>query len=275
MNRTIIYILITAILSNTLIYGDNLEIPKTKKSGYNCLFVGHSYFIPVAKLFEKLPEKYGVVNHRQQTVFRGGSSGSASAMWKNKSSRKAVQKVLDGGNINLLGLVYHSKAGSSEFDDFKRWVDYALKCNPKTSFFFGHRWESGGPTRKLEEYDRLSRENSEKFYTICERLRKIYPKNTFYFVNYGLASVKLKGLFEAGHLSEVSSMVAKETGVYADKGGHASTLLKELSTLMWLKVLYNVDARQTRGESNPAQTKLIKMAEDLVAEQLGRKQKMK
>ena len=51
-----IYSLITVLLSNSLIYRDNTEKADTKRSGYNCLFVGHSYFIPVAQVFNKIPE---------------------------------------------------------------------------------------------------------------------------------------------------------------------------------------------------------------------------
>ena len=93
-------------------------------------------------------------------------------------------------------------------------------------------------------------------------------------MNYGLASVHLKRLFEKGELPSVQQLVADSThsGVYADVGGHASHQLKELSAWMWLKVLYDVGFDAEGVESGHVKTTSQKMAEDLISEQCRRGQ---
>ena len=175
MKNAATLILIGFSLCCSLASGADSAVPA--KTGYHCLFVGHSYFIPVIDRFKTLPGQCGIVNHRQQKVYVGGAGGSVRRLWEKDSSRLKIQKILVTGKIELLGMTYHGSANSSRFEDFERWVDFALKHNPQAAFFFGHRWESRGPTTKLSDYKETSRKNSADLYVTVEKLRKLHPKN--------------------------------------------------------------------------------------------------
>jgi len=212
-----------------------------ERPGYSCLFIGHSFFIPVAKQFAHMPKQCGIINHKQQIVFSGGKSGSPGLLWKNSKKRLAIQKILASGKIELLGMTSYDATNSS-FDDYKRWIDYALKHNNKTKFFIAMPWGKNGASRKLDEYREKNRLGSEFVHKTVVELRKHYPNNTFFYLNYGIASVELKKLFESGNLADVNKMVGKsDATIYLDSMGHASTILTDLSALLWVKTLYGAD----------------------------------
>jgi hypothetical protein len=240
------------------------------KAGYHCLFIGHSFFIPVAKRFEKLPGQCGVENHRQQVVFSGGRSGSPGELWKG-GRRATIQKILETGKIELLGMTYYNSENSSS-EAYKRWIDYALKYNPKTVFFIGLPWGKDGAKRKLAEYAGANQRASAALYRTVVELRKKYPNNAIFYANYGMASGELKRLFEAGKLPDVKNMVGKSGGtLYTDSMGHAANILKDLSALVWLRALYDVDLASGRLKLDYA-TDLRPIAVKIVAEQTGRQQ---
>jgi hypothetical protein len=237
------------------------------KAGRNCLFIGHSFFIPVARRFEKLPGQSGVTNHRQKMVFAGGRNGSPGSLWKG-GKRPAIQKILASGKIELLGMTYYDSTNSS-FEDYQRWIDYALKYNSKTRFFIGLCWGKNGAKRTLAEYAGSNLKASKALYQTVVALRKKYPNNTIIYINYGTASVELKRQFEAGNLPDVKSMVSR-SGVYRDSMGHAAGILQDLSTLVWLKAIYGVDPT-TSGVKLTYKTDLKPIAKKIVSEQTNRR----
>jgi len=241
MRRTAAVILIGILVKCSLALGADSGKPAANADahdGYHCLFIGHSFFIPVAKRFENLPAQCGVGNHRQQLVFSGGQSGSPGELWKG-GKRAAIQKILESGQIELLGMTYYGPTNSS-LEDYRRWIEYALKYNPETAFFIGLPWGRNGAARELAEYAWANQRASRALYRTVVQLRKRYPQNTFFYANYGMASVELKRRFEAGKLPDVDRLMGK-SGLYADRTGHAANILKDLSALIWLTALYDVD----------------------------------
>ncbi len=239
----------------------------TTKAGRNCLFIGHSFFIPVARRFEKLPGQSGITDHRQKLVFAGGRGGSPGNLWKG-GRRPVIQKILKSGKIELLGMTYYDSTNSS-FEDYQRWIDYALKYNPKTRFFIGLCWGKNGASRTLAEYAGANLKASKSLYRTVVALRKKYPNNRIIYIDYGMASVELKRQFETGNLPDVKSLVSR-SGVYRDRMGHAAGILQDLSALVWLKAIYGVDPT-TSDVKLSYKTDIKPIAKKIVAEQTSRR----
>lgn len=211
-----------------------------KPSGYTCLLIGHSFFMPVARSFAEMPAQCGIEGHRQLQVGAGGVGGSPAGLWKREAKRQAVLKHLATGDIDLLGLTSYSMENSS-FIDYQRWVDSALEHNPDTAFFIGFPWWQFGGTKQLAEYVAEMKQGDADLYAVVQQLRKAYPKTTFHYASYGMASAELKRLFEAGQLPDIEALTSKQNGLYRDKLGHANPILLDLAALIWLSALYDID----------------------------------
>lgn len=217
----------------------------TKKNnlGKKCLFIGHSFFVPVASAFQKTTEQAKIGLHSQQMVFAGGAGGSPGKLWRNDRKKKQILNILDTGKVELLGMTYFSPDNSSTAD-YRRWIDYALKKNPQTSFFIGLPWGLNGPESSLAAFSAISTVGQAVVYkgTVL-KLRELYPETRFYWANYGRVAVELKRNFESGELAGVDAMVARngKRAIFRDKMGHAASVTLDLSALVWLAVLYDVD----------------------------------
>ncbi|MEC9092243.1 MAG: hypothetical protein VX438_06025 [Planctomycetota bacterium] len=224
---------------------DSLQgrVPQKISKGKRCLFIGHSFFIPVANSFSKKVSQAGIQSHTQQSVFAGGANGSPGRLWKNERKRSEILKILDTGKVELLGMTYFSPNNSS-LDDYRKWIDYALKKNKKTTFFIGLPWGLNGPSSSLAAFAATSTLGQAVVYqgTVL-KLRELYPDNRFYWANYGRVAVELKRKFEKGQLSGLKSMISRsgKNAIFRDKMGHAASKTLEMAALVWLAVLYNVD----------------------------------
>ncbi|MEM9280812.1 MAG: hypothetical protein AAGA96_03215 [Verrucomicrobiota bacterium] len=202
-----------------------------------CLFIGHSFFVPVAQRFASLPAQSGIGDHRQRTVYARGAAGSPEALWKGPKAG-SIKRALQGGSIDLLGMTFHRPEDSS-FEDYQRWVEFALKHNPDTDFFIGLPWSRNGGNATAAQMQAMNQEGDRILTRIVSRLRGVYPNQRFYYLNYGKAAAELNRLFELGELMGAKRLVGAG-GVYADRTGHANNLLKDLSALLWLKSIYGV-----------------------------------
>ncbi|MCH2181766.1 MAG: hypothetical protein MK108_07160 [Mariniblastus sp.] len=209
-------------------------------TGKQCLFIGHSFFIPVARMLPKQATESGVQGHAQQLVFAGGANGSPGKLWQNEAKRSAIQKTLDAGDVELLGMTYFSPANSS-LKDYRKWIDYALEKNPETDFFIGMPWGLNGPSRSVEAYASQNTRAQKLVYDgIVKELRELYPNSRFYWINYGRVAVDLKRAFADKSLPMVEKLVARQDAdaIFRDKMGHAAPLTLEMASLVWLSVLY-------------------------------------
>jgi len=267
MRRISALILVAFLLIHCPAFGQDMERPTSTNTeaiaGYDCLFIGHSFFIPVAQRFERLPEACGVEDHSQKTVFSGGQSGSPGELWRG-GKRTEIQAILETGEIELLGMTYYDPTNSS-LEDYKRWIDDALEHNPNTAFFIGLPWGLNGARRDLEEYEKVGQITNESLYRTVLELRRLYPDNTILYAYYGMASVELKRLYEAGDLPDVENAVGP-SGLYRDGMGHASNILKDLAALIWLESLYEIDLTECDLDLE-YETDLMQVAEEIVAEQ--------
>ena len=66
--------------------------------GYKCLFIGHSFFAPIARLLPDFAASAAGVTHEQSVVFSGGETGTPSMLWQNPLKRNETQSRRRGSN---------------------------------------------------------------------------------------------------------------------------------------------------------------------------------
>lgn len=214
----------------------------TVRSGYNTLFIGHSFFRPVAAGMSSHAERAGIEGHTQQVIFSGGASGSPQGLWEQASKRSQIQAILDAGDIELFGMTIHPDYPGLE--GYTNWVNYALAQNPDTKFFIALPWPTRPETMDFDTYEARAIDSHPRFHSaIIDALRTAYPDNDFYCIPYSEGSVELYRLYDQGNLPEVDTLISSggNLGIYKDQLGHPEAMLVDLSQLVWLQAIYNVD----------------------------------
>lgn len=213
--------------------------------GYNCLFMGHSFFAPIAKSFAEHPARCGFPGHKQTIVAHGGTKGAPGALWASKEPDVAqARKMLESGTVDLLGLTCYPGEGS-DLSDYRRWIDLALKNNPRTCILIQAPW-SKYENRTLAQYDAESEEILKYVHRLIDQLRLVYPRTTFICIPQGRWMVGLWRLYEKRELPEVSVLKSKtatdkEPCLFRDNLGHGGDLPVKMGALLWLAAIYKVD----------------------------------
>jgi hypothetical protein len=83
-------------------------------TGYESLFIGHSFFRPIATGLPFHAAAAGFVDHDQTVLGAGGANGAPQALWEDPVKRAAIQAVLDTGNVELFGMTYASAYPTTE-----------------------------------------------------------------------------------------------------------------------------------------------------------------
>jgi len=221
-------------------------------TGFDTLFMGHSRFFPVANgmPFHVGPAgQAGFPDHTQSSVEAPGVAGSPLWFWENIETRSAIQAQLNTGNIDLLGMTYHYDSPGME--GYRNWVSYALSKNPDTRFFIGmpQPWYPGD--NNSAAYQAIWESEHVVAHTIIDTLRAEYPHVDFFCIPYGQSGVELHELHSAGNLPDVVSLIKPDasyiiepddTSVFWDnRYAHPNQILIDLSELVWLKAIYDVD----------------------------------
>lgn len=207
-------------------------------NGYSSLFIGHSFFIPIASQLDDHAINAGFTDHTQTVVFSGGASGAPQALWENPTQRAQIQGELDGGDVELFGMTYHPTYPS--LDGYRNWIDYALAQNPDTIFFVGIPWLTDPGSMDAATYASTWHAAHGSHELIAD-LRAEYPGVVIYDIPYGHAAVELYRLFEAGQLPDVDSLVGNgDRFLFRDSFGHAAPILLDLAELVWLRAIYGV-----------------------------------
>ncbi len=222
--------------------GDICDIPPAAM-GYNSLFMGHSFFLPIAAGMAEHAHGAGFVDHTQQTFFAGGASGAPQALWDNSDTRNAIQAVLNSGEIELFGMTYHPDFPGIE--GYKNWVEYALLQNPDTRFFIALPWATNPADEDVTEYE-ASWETGHPLVIHdghIDTLRADYTDSDFYCIPYGQGAVELYKLFDSGKLFDVQTLVSENgsDAIFRDSFGHPDDILITLGQLIWLNAIYGVD----------------------------------
>ncbi len=221
------------------------KVQMTFKDGANCLFIGHSFFIPVARYFDKVARRNGFSSHQTHLVFAPGKLGSPKELWNNSNRRTQIEGKLANGKIDLLGMTAGFK---SSFEDYQQWIDLSLKYNPKTRFFIGQCWMLGGPRMENKKYNLVIEASGNRLFQVVSKLRKTYPKNHIYFINYGKMASEMKYRFNAKQLPDITKMVGPDKkGLFRDGFiGHGGPMMLELSSLIWLNTLYGAEIEKLK-----------------------------
>lgn len=232
-------------------------------TGFNSLFIGHSFFEPFAAGMPSHAAQTGFSTHSQNIVFGGAGSGAPQALWENAGKRLQIQGILDEGEVDLFGMTYHYDYPSLE--GYRNWVGYALEKNPDTRFFIGLPWlPSPGISDAASYAADWAELHVSVSHSIVDSLREEFPGVDFYCIPYGQAAVELRNLFAAGNLPDVESFVsASGDALFRDSFGHADDILEDLGRLIWLRAIYGVDL-QTYAYDPGYQTDLKAIAQAIM-----------
>jgi hypothetical protein len=211
-------------------------------NGANGLFIGHSFFVPVATAFDGIASQSDFASHKAEFVFSGGPAGSPGQMWKNDKDRQQIEAILANGDIDLFGMTIATTPEKDKaLGEYQQWIDLARTYNPNTSFFIGQTWMARGPSMEDQKYADLNEQGAKRNFEIVGELRAIYPNNQICFINYGKIASDMKFAFSAGELPDIEQLVGKdETALFVDdKIGHGGRLMHELCALTWVNILYD------------------------------------
>ena len=243
--KIIRYLVLLAITSN-LFAADS-----KRTTGYNSLFMGHSFFWPASQQVERLMPQTTIKNHKQYLVKGGGKAGSAKMLWEIDKLREDGQKQLDSGEIDLLVMVYHSPENST-VEDFSRWFDYALSQNPATTFMVTCAWATHLHEADDARIAKLRRGGARMNKTLIAELRKKYPENTILFCPHGKATYELITRFKKAELPGIKHILnmdpearkeSRKNGdqLLNDPLGHPGELVAKLGGLLFIKTMYDCD----------------------------------
>ena len=248
----------------------------TGASAYNSLFIGYSFFDPVAKQLPKLAEA-ARQDHTQTTVFSGGGSGTPIALWHDLKKSAVIKKALDTGKIELFGMPgWRTAPPPSKISDPTEgqdlWISYALSKNPKTKFMIGTAWEDFPAKYSTAAYTSETRaaKTVKWWKTFVAQLQAKHPGVTIIDNPYGLGAAELRLLYDAGVVKNVPRMFG--TGIddrancmFYDEKGHGGNILHDLLAMFFLNRIYNVDLSAVDFSSAlPWTTDLAKVAKSVL-----------
>ena len=213
-------------------------------NGVNSVFIGHSFFIPVAKVFDVIASQNDFPSHQAEMIFLPGQAGSPGPMYANDEIRQQVEDLLASGDVDLLGMPISAAPDDDKvLTHYQQWIDLALTYNPNTSFFIGVEWMAGGPNMEDQKYADLNEQGAQRHFELVEELRTRYTDTQIYFINYGKIAADLKFAFSADQLPDIEQMVGKdETALFIDNSvGHGGQLIHELCALTWINILYGAE----------------------------------
>ena len=244
---------------------DSGTISNVGQIGLNSLFIGHSFFIPVARGAVAHIERAGIEGHQQRTVFSGGATGAPQALWNNANKSALIKSILDQGDIELLGMTYHPNYPA--LTGYTNWIDYALERNPNVTVFIGLPWQPE-PTRYDSDTYAAAWETGhpEIAHGHIDALRERYPGLTIFCIPYGAAAVALRQRLANNDLPDVERIQtnANGRGIFRDRLGHGEPILLDLSRLIWLRAIYGVDLVEYDDDLE-YETDLSAIATDIMA----------
>jgi hypothetical protein len=224
--------------------------------GANCLFAGHSFFVPIATRFDGLATDNGFSAHEAAYVFSSGATGAPELLWNDANDKDEIEGVLDDGDVELFALTAaigpDGQSVGSEFDDYARWFDLALSYNPDTQFLIGMPWVIGGPTPLFPSAADFAAANETAAAAqreTVEALRAAYPDATIHYIEYGPVASIMYDMYEKDELPDIVGLtpdpangVPPSDALFADGViGHGGPMMTELAALTWMELLYGAD----------------------------------
>jgi len=221
--------------------------------GSNNLFIGHSFFVPIAEEFDLYAKKSGnYPNHNMQTFKRGGEKGSPIYLWDNhRTDIEAIfnSSSLAGSPIEFFGM---TAGAPSDVDTpptegmlyLTRWIDLALAYNQNTSIYIGMPWQDfPADYSNATVYSSKIQENADYVWNAIKDLRGLYPDTNIFYFNYGSIVGAMRHLFEDDELVGVTNFIkpagaTKRTSLFSDTKGHSGTMMLNMMGLNYLQWFY-------------------------------------
>lgn len=238
--------------------------------GYNCLFLGHSFFRPMAsRMMGQHASELGIAPAKNKSggpesllVFAGGQNGHPLALLNREGTCAAGKAKLDEGKTELIGMTYFPETnpitgelipeleGYDSIKGYRAWVEYAVKAgNPLRKVFIAMPWAYYPEKLSYEVRSLNMKSNAQSvLHPIIDGLRAEFPQIEFMITPYGQGAFELEKMFDNGELAEDgitqkfgSRKGPKGVSIYNDTLGHGSTILVALSELIWLYSVFDVD----------------------------------
>lgn len=215
--------------------------PDFRSTGFNSLFIGHSFFMPFADGMPFHAAQNSLVGHAQSTVFSGGAGGAPEALWNDSSKRAEIQAILDGGDVELFVMTYHPDY--PDVTGYVNWIDYTLAQNPNARIAVALPWSTFPAETSAAAYESDWHDfHSTTIHSGVDYLRSLYPGTDIFCIPYGQSAIELRNLFEAGNLDDVDALIGSSGDtLFRDNAGHADDLLIDLGRLVWLDAIYEID----------------------------------
>ena len=240
--------------------------------GQNMLLMGNSFFRPYAQRLSGLALDAEFLEHRDTEVFRGGVYGTPIELWKNEDTNTEIKQILDGGNIDMLGMTsnYNEDDPTSGFSE---WIEYALQKNPNVKIFisippidFPADWqqtaEDAGLNNIRELYEFFVNDHTHK--TVIDQLREMYPSTVIFSIPTGWATFDLEEMHQNDLLlDDISLFGSFERAIFTDAKGHQGEVVVTTGALIWLSSIYGVHLRNNDFDTG-FNTDLHTVAEEIV-----------
>jgi len=240
--------------------------------GANGLYIGHSFFIPMAKKFNDFVNQTRANSnlfsqHGFQTEFSGGQSGTPGNLWLDDDHRNAINASLSTGTIELFGMTNFVPDDDEDIDiqaayenfletgvypsaeenipEYTQWIDLALSYNPDTAIYVGNPWFTNNNLYTAQEFtDYTEFVCGILFHSIVLELRQLYPGTQILNICYGPVAPLMRQMFEDGNLPDITELVGSgPTALFTDAElGHAGSMMKDMMSLTWLQILYDPPA---------------------------------
>jgi len=209
--------------------------------GFNALFIGHSFFRPIASTMPLHAETAGIQYHTQTVVFSGGASGAPEALWNNVGKSEEIRSALDTGGIDFFAMTYHGDYPT--LTGYTNWISYALEKNQSTHIAIALPWSPYPESTDSVSYGSTWKEaHTSGFHDLIDQLRVLYPDTNIFCIPYGQSAVELRDLYALGNLDDVEALVSGSVdSIYNDTLGHGDDILLAVSEMVWLNAIYGVD----------------------------------
>ena len=240
--------------------------------GQNMLLMGNSFFRPYAQRLSGLALDAEFLEHRDTEVFRGGVYGTPIGLWKNEDTNTEIKQILDGGNIDMLGMTGYYNEGNPT-SGFSEWIEYALQKNPNVKIFisippidFPADWqqtaEDAGLNNIRELYEFFVNDHTHK--TVIDQLREMYPSTVIFSIPTGWATFDLEEMHQNDLLlDDISLFGSFERAIFTDAKGHQGEVVVTTGALIWLSSIYGVHLRNNDFDTG-FNTDLHTVAEEIV-----------
>jgi len=255
-------------LGTTISVNDVLE----GLGGQNMLLMGNSFFRPYAQRLSGLALDAEFLEHRDTEVFRGGVYGTPIGLWKNEDTNTEIKQILDGGNIDMLGMTgYYNEDDPTS--GFSEWIEYALQKNPNVKIFISippigvpADWqqtaEDAGLNNIRELYEFFVNDHTHK--TVIDQLREMYPSTVIFSIPTGWATFDLEEMHQNDLLlDDISLFGSFERAIFTDAKGHQGEVVVTTGALIWLSSIYGVHLRNNDFDTG-FNTDLHTVAEEIV-----------